>query len=216
MPQSMLVGPHVTRVDLKMEQSDTLVILVGFQPGGLHRLLGLPMQELLDKPVDASLIMGSEIALLCERLANTADTDGMSQLIQEYQQQKAARLKHALPFEEMLMQISQEDKYLNVDEMARGAFVSVRQLERQFKMRTGLSPKMYARLSRFSRAWLLHERNPQASWISIAHSCGYADQMHMIRDFKEFAGVSPGILHEELDRAPVRIQSNTFVRSLNK
>src|SRR6476646_7380955 len=38
MPHSILVGPQLSRVDLTMG-NDMLVIMVGFQPGGMHRLL---------------------------------------------------------------------------------------------------------------------------------------------------------------------------------
>lgn len=211
MPHSMLVGPHVTRVDLKMVHSDTLVILVGFQPGALHRLLRIPMNELLDTPISSSLLLGNEIDVVTEQLAETKDIDQMVHIIQQYLLQKVGRLKDALPVEKVLMQMLRQQRILRVEQLADEAFVSVRQLERQFKERTGLSPKLFVRLVRFSQAWLLHERCPGTSWLSIAHSCGYADQMHMIRDFKDFAGVSPGVLQLHLQQSPVRIQGETFV-----
>jgi AraC-like DNA-binding protein len=46
------------------------------------------------------------------------------------------------------------------------------------------------------------------SWTSIAYDCGYFDQMHLIRDFKEFAGVAPGIIQKELNEIPVRLQAD--------
>jgi len=33
------------------------------------------------------------------------------------------------------------------------------------------------------------ERSPD--WTAIALDCGYYDQSHLIRDFREFAGMSP-------------------------
>jgi hypothetical protein len=32
--------------------------------------------------------------------------------------------------------------------------------------------------------------------------------MHLIRDFKEFAGVAPGIIEKELEHTPVRLQAH--------
>jgi transcriptional regulator GlxA family with amidase domain len=99
---------------------------------------------------------------------------------------------------------------MNVDQLARESCVSVRQLERQFRERTGLSPKLYARLVRFSKAWIMREKNGGLSWLHIAHACAYADQMHMIRDFKYFAGVTPGILQSHLEKTDIRLQASTF------
>jgi len=53
----------------------------------------------------------------------------------------------------------------------------------------------------------LHENNPEISWTSIAYECGYFDQMHLIRDFKEFAGVAPGVIEKELSHIPIRMQA---------
>lgn len=211
MPQSMIVGPHLTRVDIRMAHANTMVILVGFQPGGLHRLLRLPMHELLDKPMDASLMLGKDIDLVTGQLSETNDEEKLVEIVQQYLLQRSQHLKPLLPVEKVLIEILQQQRILNVDQLAREAFVSVRQLERQFKERTGLSPKIFSRLMRFSQAWLLRERRAGMSWTSIAHTCGYADQAHMIRDFKEFAGVSPGVLHACSEQSPVLIQGNTFL-----
>lgn len=44
------------------------------------------------------------------------------------------------------------------------------------------------------------------TWIDIAYRCGYYDQMHLIRDFKFFAGFTPGMLEEEGIIKSVRFQ----------
>jgi transcriptional regulator GlxA family with amidase domain len=80
--------------------------------------------------------------------------------------------------------------------------LSIRQFERQFKQRIGLSPKFYSRLIRFSNAWILKENNPNLTWTTIAHQSGYYDQMHLIKDFKEFAAVNPKQIEQALLEMP--------------
>ena len=97
-----------------------------------------------------------------------------------------------------------------MDQLAKEACVGVRQLERQFLERTGMSPKLFIRLVRFSRAWVMREKNKDISWLSIAHTCNYADQMHMIRDFKDFVGVTPTTLQTFLEQSALRLQASSF------
>ncbi|WP_437688312.1 helix-turn-helix domain-containing protein [Sorangium sp. So ce176] len=78
--------------------------------------------------------------------------------------------------------------------------VSVRQLERQFKRSAGMSPKALARLIRFSRATERLELDPDARLTALAFELGYADQAHFTREFRAFAGMSPGMYAGEVRR----------------
>ena len=208
-PHSILVGPQLSRVDLTMGY-DMLVILVGFQPGGMHRLLRIPMNELLDMPIDSSLLLGREIEEVTEQLNAAPDVEKMLEIVEQYLLKKVGRLKRMLPVEEVLIKMLQQKNPVNVDQLAKEACVGVRQLERQFLERTGMSPKLFIRLVRFSRAWVMREKNKDISWLSIAHTCNYADQMHMIRDFKDFVGVTPTTLQTFLEQSALRLQASSF------
>lgn len=209
MPHSIVVGPQLSRVDLTMGY-DMLVILVGFQPGGMHRLLRIPMNELLDMPVDSSLLLGREIEHVTEQLNAAPDADAMLAIVEQYLLIKIKGLKSMLPVEEVLIRLLQQKNLVNVDQLAKQACVSVRQLERQFRERTGMPPKTFTRLVRFSKAWVMREKNKDTSWLKIAHACDYADQMHMIRDFKDFVGVTPKTLQTSLEQTSLRLQASSF------
>jgi AraC-like DNA-binding protein len=77
-----------------------------------------------------------------------------------------------------------------VKEVARQAGVDRRYLERKALAYSGVSPKALTRISRFSRAFRMRAETPQ-TWTQIAHATVYHDQMHMIRDFRVFAGDVP-------------------------
>jgi AraC-like DNA-binding protein len=209
MPNSILVGPQLSRVDLTMGY-DMLVILVGFQPGGMHRLLRIPMNELLDIPIDSSLLLGREIAEVTEQLNAAPEVDKMVEVVEQYLLKKVKGLKSILPVEEVLIQMLRKKNLVSVDQLAKQACVSVRQLERQLQERTGMPPKLFLRLIRFSRAWVMREKSKDISWLEIAHACEYADQMHMIRDFKDFVGVTPKTLQNFLEQSSLRLQASSF------
>ena len=102
----------------------------------------------------------------------------------------------------------QHNGLLTIEETASLACLSVKQFERKCRERIGMNPKMYSRILRFSKAYRLRETYPHLSWISIAYEAGYFDQMHMIRDFKDFAGVNPSIIERELAFTPLRMQKD--------
>jgi AraC-like DNA-binding protein len=84
---------------------------------------------------------------------------------------------------------------LSIEETARRAGFTRRHLERRFRRMVGISPKRLARIARFQHALRLLERQDgllPAAGTSTAAECGYADQAHFIRDFKDLAGCAPG------------------------
>ena len=83
-------------------------------------------------------------------------------------------------------------------ELARDAAISTRQMDRWFARFVGVPPKLFGRIARFRRAWRLACAAPRADWALLAARCGYADQAHLCREFREFSGLSPG----QLGRAP--------------
>ena len=210
LPSSILVGPQLTRVDLTMGHN-MLVIMVSFHPGGMHRLLHLPMEEMLGRPIDATLLLGREVEFINEQLYASQDYNSMINIVQEYFVKKVASLKRSLPIEQVLIQMLRNGESLTIDKLAQQACISIRQLERQFKERTGMPPKVFSRLVRFSKAWMMREKSSSLPWLQIAHACEYADQMHMIRDFKDFAGVIPSILQADLEKSALRLQSTSFI-----
>jgi len=79
-----------------------------------------------------------------------------------------------------------------VDDLADHAGLSPRHLDRLFYAHVGVGPKMFLRMVRFRSVF--HQIDGGApNWATIAASAGYTDQSHLIRDFRQFAGCSPGV-----------------------
>lgn len=191
-PRSMVVGPQVSRVDLRFSR-DHLVICVAFRPGGLHRLLGTPMQELLDVSVESELLLGPAVRQLSDRLTDPElEYTHMIALVEGFLLQQARRIRVLpRPIDHVLPLLLQPGGMPSLDWLADAACLSARQFERHCYERLGLGPKLFARIGRFSRAFRLKEHRPDLDWLSVALLTGYFDYKHLVRDCKEFAGVTP-------------------------
>jgi len=67
-----------------------------------------------------------------------------------------------------------------------------------------LSPKRCARLRRFQYALCRAAGDSRASWADVALAAGYCDQPHFTREFREFAGLSPGDYRRPAGGSPDR------------
>jgi hypothetical protein len=61
----------------------------------------------------------------------------------------------------------------------------------------GLSPKLFARVTRFQMALDAKRISPAHTWLGVAHEFGYFDEMHMIRDFKNLGGGSKSVIRAD-------------------
>lgn len=68
---------------------------------------------------------------------------------------------------------------------------SRRYLTERFRDEVGLSPKTFARVLRFEYAHELATAHDPLPWAAVATVSGYADQAHLVRDWREFTGRSP-------------------------
>lgn len=78
----------------------------------------------------------------------------------------------------------------NPSQLTPGA-ISIRQLERLFQKHMGLAPKQTAKLIRFQRVLQTIYRNPNISGAELAYLNGFADQAHLIKQFKRYSNHTP-------------------------
>ena len=79
----------------------------------------------------------------------------------------------------------------SVASLAANVGVVPRTLQRHFRHQTGLAPKRYTAVRRFSGA-LRQVALGRGSLAHIASEAGYSDQAHLTTDLRRHAGLSPG------------------------
>jgi hypothetical protein len=168
---TMIIGPQYTRVNLKVKKH-LKAVRVDFHPGGLYRLLGVPMKEMFDEGYDALDILGPEASYLNEQIVNTESIEERKNVVEIYFLKKCSRLKIALPFDEAMRKLLLNDGNIPIKRLASLACLSLRQFERKCFERVGMPPKSFARIARFSKAYRMREAHPELTWTKVAHEAG--------------------------------------------
>jgi AraC-like DNA-binding protein len=94
-----------------------------------------------------------------------------------------------------------------IEQLARDASISRRQLERLFQAQVGTSPKGFAVVARF--AWAAARLRQGMPLSQLAAGAGYADQAHFIRAITRFSGSPPTRLLAAVERGIVSQSFNT-------
>jgi AraC-like DNA-binding protein len=169
-------------------------VQINFTPLGARRFFGLPMSELTDSMVVLDDVLGTEGMTLREQLGNAPDWTARFNLAEAF---ITARLASAA---ETPLQIAWAyDRIITSGGRTRIASIAERlgwsrkHLAEKFTDATGIGPKTLSRIVRFNRALGL-SRQPTADWADIAADCGYADQAHLVREFRDLAGETPTAL----------------------
>ena len=91
-----------------------------------------------------------------------------------------------------------------IAELAREVALSPRQLRRRFQAAVGLSPKELCRVRRL-RAAAAAAALSERTWIELAGDGGYADQAHLVREFRSLLGITPGGFEQHARRIDHRL-----------
>ena len=80
---------------------------------------------------------------------------------------------------------------LSIRKLSEHLGISQNHLNTQFKRLIGISPKEFARLSRFFHVLRSIDPMQPVDWTLIAHQAGFYDQSHFNKDFVTLTGYSP-------------------------
>ena len=164
---------------------------VNLTPLGAHMFFGLPMHELANEVVPLEAALPRAVAPLAEALEDQASWSDRFALLDATLLARVAEARAPSPTWRG-RGASSRARTAGADRIdLRPARRSRRHLAARFREQVGLPPKTVARIMRFDRAVSLLGRG-DAQLADIAFECGYFDQAHLNRDFRDFAGVSPG------------------------
>lgn len=80
---------------------------------------------------------------------------------------------------------------VNIRELAKFHYISLRQLERRFKNYVGLTAKEFSSIIRFDNTKKAIKSLPEKSLLEIACIMGFVDHSHMSHEFRRISGKNP-------------------------
>ncbi|WP_051664019.1 helix-turn-helix transcriptional regulator [Dyadobacter crusticola] len=194
---SYLSRQQTSAFNLRFE-SEYMMLKIVFKPGSLYRLLGIPMNELVENYLDAEQVIPADVSAVNEMLLEAADYGGIIQVIERYLTGKIKQVNERLrPRDRIYDLLESARPGHSLEWLADQACLSARQLQRKYIQYVGVSPVVFQRIQRFNYAMNLKEADMANSWLTIALQCGYSDLQHLIKDFKQFSSVTPSALIQE-------------------
>jgi AraC-like DNA-binding protein len=186
-----LLGPSTSRITVELAGDGARYFGVRFRAGQVPRLADIASRELTDGRIDLSSLGGLRVDDLGERLARAPDPAaaqrlfeallrGGAPLVRDERCRRAAALLEA------------RGGALPIEALATGMGQSPRALERSLRAGLGMSPKRLARLVRLRHVLGRLRAGADPTGADLALACGYADQSHLIRDFRALTGRAPG------------------------
>lgn len=171
---------------------------VNFHPAALKSVFGLNANELTDQNICISHLAKTS---LTDQLLNCSSGQQQADCLFSFLLQQTHRHEDDNKKTGYAVAALQQGKKLS--QVLHDLHLSERSLERLFLTHIGITPVLYARICRFQASVGLLRQGKIRSLTQIAHSLGYFDQSHFIRDFRLFSGVSPGIyLRKSIERMP--------------
>lgn len=164
---------------------------IHFHPGGAAQLLGLPLGSLGAQALSATEVGAFGIERLCDRLQAVAETPLRMTILEDWLLENAGRQQAQAGLVQQTLPVLIQGK-LDMTEVEQLYGVSRRKLERVFRDEAGISPGKLRTLIRVKQARYLIKTRHELTLTEIAHQCGYYDQAHFNRQFRQVTQQKPG------------------------
>ncbi|MCW2642309.1 MAG: AraC family transcriptional regulator [Dactylosporangium sp.] len=190
---TLVGGLHSSPV-LLPHDGDQFGVQLDLTPAGARALLGLPAAGIAATVVGLDQMLRPAAAELPERMAAAPDWPRRFAVLDEVLSRRTDRLDPAATVLEYLWhRIVSSGGSLRVGDLAAEVGWSRRHLGARFAAEFGLSPKAAARIVRFDRTRRLLRAHDRPTLAEVATVCGYHDQPHLAREWRQFAGVAPSV-----------------------
>jgi AraC-like DNA-binding protein len=185
-PGAMLAGPTSRAAVIEFEQGRAH-ISVTFALGAAGCFSGPPLDVTRDLQVPLGDVWGRPGAVLRERVLEAATPQDALDVVEGVLLRRVAG-----PADPLVVAAGGAlSAGIAVGKVAADLGVLPRTLRRRFTAQVGLSPKRYARVQRLQRVVRDLDGRSSVDWAGVAARHGYADQPHLVEEFRQLVAVTP-------------------------
>lgn len=166
---------------------------VRFRPGGAHAFFDLPLDAVTNRVIELDALVGDDAAAeLRDRTRPLGSDEARARAIEDWLLARRYAVHPYFATIRRAMDLFHQSTFtLTVAEVCDRLGLSNRHLVRQFREVVGVTPKTMSRIARFQAVVTAIEDTRDPDWARLAYRFGYADQPHLVREFRRMAGVTP-------------------------
>lgn len=192
LPNSFLYGQISKFKDLYLVDTISLIVVV-FQPAGINKLIGISADELLDNIIRIEYLFGRHGLQLQEKLFEEVNFQNKLDLLNFFFRELIA--KNTLSNQSLIVQASldfilKNKGHISINQLVKYTGYTERHIERKFIEAVGLSPKKFSNIIKL-HSFLKYLKEEHKNFTTLAYEVGYADQSHLIKEFKKYTGITP-------------------------
>jgi AraC-like DNA-binding protein len=170
---------------------------VKFKPGGFRPFLEESVSTLRNRVVPADQIFGPSILKLRAEIDGLSGAEEMAKAASEFLTTRLPKPDPSVSLSsELVDRILNDPSLLTVDQLAALAGMGLRSLQRLFEEYVGVSPKWVIRRYRLHELMERFHTGQPFDGAQLALDLGYADQAHLINDFRNLVGYTPSEYHK--------------------
>lgn len=167
---------------------------VRFFPHTISFAVPLPLSELNNQVLPMEDIFSKKINTLAQRVYDLQTPVKIIPLVERFFLKALDNYEFSYNHHRMdfaIKQILNSRGTIKIEALAKKMDISCRYLEMIFKQFTGISPKLFNRITQFQTIFEIVNQQPDLKLTQLAYLNNYADQAHFTRTCKQFTGVSP-------------------------
>jgi AraC-like DNA-binding protein len=198
-PAFTLLGLYDKPYEVKFSQAVN-VFGIRFYPDGIRNVFGVSPAEFRATYEDSVDALGNSFREFCFRLRDMNEFPKQIEFAEEFIMKNLSTHVKPYDYTHFAMKLIRQSQGMgDYKKLTEEVPISLRQLQREFKLVYGITVMDYMRLVRLNAIQnYMHAGNARLS--DIPYELNFTDQSHFIREFRNYAGVAPGKFRKFRDK----------------